>query len=134
MDVTLPKENLADETEDAPFIDNPELLLQLINDGTLNIVQSGSQGEEEVADPRNNPWTAGLWSSEIENLFLPRKENRSVGTTCIKPLAKKRNTSHRLLTNSEVINEKREVAKRKEEKNRQKLEREQKRLLKKVTS
>ena len=55
MDVTLPKENLADETEDAPFIDNPELLLQLINDGTLNIVQSGSQGEEEVADPRNNP-------------------------------------------------------------------------------
>ena len=114
IDVTLPKKNLATETEN--FIDYPELLLQLINDGTINIVQSGSQGEEEYADPRNNPCTAGLWSSEIENLFLPRKENRSVGTTCIKPLAKKRNTSHRLLTNSEVINEKREVVKRKEEK------------------
>ena len=120
MDVTLTKENLAEETGDAPFIDNPEQLLQLINDGTLNNVQSGSQGDEEVAvdaDPRNSPCTAGLWSSEIENLILPQKENRSVGTTCIRPHAKKRNTSHRLLTSSEVINEKREVVQRKEEKN-----------------
>ena len=61
MDKTLTKENLADETGDAPFIDNPEQLLQLINDGTLNIVQSGSQGDEEVAvDARNSPCTAGL--------------------------------------------------------------------------
>ena len=66
--------------------------------------------------PRNNPCTAGLWSSEIENYVCRGKRTDQLVLHVLNHSQKKRNTSHRLLTNSEVINEKREVAKRKEEK------------------
>lgn len=69
-----------------------------------------------------------IWNSDIENLFLPSKLKAESAN---KLPARKRNTSHRLLTCDDIIEEKRMIQDKKEKKEEMKKARELKRLSKK---
>ena len=76
-------EHVTDATGAAPVIDDPELLLQLITDGQLAIINPDTT-EENVTNidcPDIEASSSDLWSSEIDNLFLPPKEIQLDGTT-----------------------------------------------------
>ncbi|XP_022342950.2 uncharacterized protein LOC111136409 [Crassostrea virginica] len=106
------------DNSEPPMIDDPELLLNLIATGQINVVENENEIPEE---------NTGIWNSEIENIFLTPKakpETKSCSTN-----RKKRATctSHRLLTSTEVLQEKRDTENKKQEKLKLKLEREEKR-------
>ena len=100
------------------MIDDPELLLNLIATGQINVVENENKIPEE---------NTGIWYSEVENIFLTPKakpETKSCSTNI-----KKRATctSHRLLKSTAVLQEKRDTESKKQEKLKLKLEREEKR-------
>jgi hypothetical protein len=70
-------EHVTDATGAAPVINDPELLLQLITDGQLAIINPDTT-EENVTNTYCHEYietpSSDLWSSEIDNLFLPPKE------------------------------------------------------------
>ncbi|XP_069108119.1 uncharacterized protein [Argopecten irradians] len=95
-----------------PEIEHPELLLNLLSTDQLEV-------NVEPADH-------SIWNSEIEKLFLPPKPSPERAESSLK----KRNTSHRLLTSDEVVEQKREIQVKKEKKEELKKERALKKLSK----
>ncbi|KAK3102801.1 hypothetical protein FSP39_014015 [Pinctada imbricata] len=114
--------------ENLPVIEDPALLLDLIQTGKLDVVVTADEnGIAEI------PTNTCLWSEEIENLFVPQQDmepsqNKSQLTT----KKSKKITSHRLLTSPEILEEKRKLKEEKEKKELQKKERMQKRLEKRL--
>ncbi|KAK3104222.1 hypothetical protein FSP39_025431 [Pinctada imbricata] len=114
--------------ENLPVIEDPALLLDLIQTGKLDVVATADEnGIAEI------PTNTCLWSEEIENLFVPQQDmepsqNKSQLTT----KKSKKITSHRLLTSPEILEEKRKLKEEKEKKELQKKERMQRRLEKRL--
>lgn len=109
-------------------LDDPDLLLSLINTGEIEVVASAGSPEAcEIApisssslnlSKVNETSVESLWNEAVESIFLPPTPAPQ------KPAKKsKAKTSHRILTATEVIEEKRELLelrKIKEEKARNK--------------
>ena len=90
----------------APEIDDPLLLLGLINNCKLEITPTDDV-PQEMEVPNN------LWDISVENIFLPRPTSAS---ETISKKSRKHVNKHIVLTLEEVVQEKREKAKVKEEK------------------
>jgi len=112
------------------FLDDPELILQLINNGELNITTADVNGELPSLQTRpddtpsnkvNNAEkttcdgaTNNLWNLAIEYIFMPKTiTTKSPPSSSVRT---KRNTSHRLLTSNEILAEKLDIQKKKEQK------------------
>lgn len=109
-------------------LDDPDLLLSLINTGEIEVVASAGSPEAcEIApisssslnlSKVNETSVESMWNEAVESIFLPPTPAPQ------KPAKKsKAKTSHRILTATEVIEEKRELLelrKIKEEKARNK--------------
>lgn len=142
--------NFATEVDDYD-LENPSLLLDLINTGKLEVVAEGNQSgiadlsfraeldsenavelpnsdlavkvSTEVSAAPNN-----IWQKEVDDIFLPPKITSPRESSTKKG---KKNTGHRILTSKEVLEEKRNQAETKiklqNEKERRKRLRDQKR-------
>ena len=98
---------------DAPPIDDPALLLDLIQSGKIEVVATAEEnGIAEIP--------LAQWSAEVESLFLPPAPAKSTETKTTK---RKKITSHRLLTSPEILSEKKRVKEEKEKKEKLKQER-----------
>ena len=95
------------------MIDDPELLLNSISSGQIDVISDRNTGTHD-----------SIWSSEIENMFLSPKTTNPFSSSSLTSTKRKPVTSHRLLTSTEVLQEKRNMENEKQEKLKLKLERE----------
>lgn len=92
-------------------ITDPETIFHLLNSGDF-IVEG--EIDTDLLEPVI-PETTANWNSEVEAIFLPPDIN-ALPTTDKPQSGRKSITSHRLLTSSDIIAEKKELEKRKTEK------------------
>lgn len=118
--------NLSTEVDEFD-LENPSVLLDLINSGKLEIVAQGNQSgmadlpfsakldDETIVDDTNSvsevkistetvvPSDSSIWQKEIDDIFLPQKITSPRMSSSKKG---KKNTTHRILASKEVIEEK----------------------------
>jgi hypothetical protein len=102
-----------------PVIEDPELLLQLIQSGKIDIFTPDQDGVVELENISND-----VWDYTIRDMFLPTKASSDKITSSSR--CAKKNTSHRLLTSTDVLKEKQESIEKKETAELKKKERQEK--------
>ena len=86
-------------TASSPVIEDPELLLQLIQSGKIDIFTPDQDGVVELENISND-----VWDYAIRDMFLPIKASSDKITSSSR--CAKKNSSHRLLTSTDVFKEK----------------------------
>jgi hypothetical protein len=101
-------------------LDDPETLLSMILSDKIEIITADVEGianfsannESLETDKQSPVISSTVWNTAVDSIFLPSttpKEN-------VQPKKSKAKTTHRLLTADDVLAEKRELLKRKEQK------------------
>ena len=102
-----------------PVIEDPELLLQLFQSGKIYMFTPDQDGVVELENISND-----VWDYTIRDMFLPTKASSDKITSSSR--CEKKNTSHRLLTSTDVLKEKQESIEKKETAELKKKERQEK--------
>ena len=139
--------NLSTESGDFD-LENPSVLLELINSGKLEIIAQGDQSgmaelpfsaevdndssysasDVSISTEAAAPLDSSVWQKEIDAIFLPPK----IASPCMSSSKTgKKNTTHRILTSKEVIEEKKKQLETKAKLQNEKIERKQLREQKK---